>query len=103
MIKSTAFVVSASTNPFHFHHYDMRNNVIYVNGFQHPSQPLTMDCSSPFGATRANEPFFSSTGIPHDDRAHMITLKMFTKVFCILGFDITPDIESNEGHISLPR
>jgi len=35
----------------------------------------------PFGATRANETLFSITGIHHDDRAHMITLKMFTKVF----------------------
>jgi len=46
MVKNSAFVVSANTNPFHSHHYDMINNVMYVNGFQHPSQPLTMDCSS---------------------------------------------------------
>jgi hypothetical protein len=32
MVKNTAFVVSASTNPFHFHHYDMTNLVLYVNG-----------------------------------------------------------------------
>jgi hypothetical protein len=50
--QNTAFVDSAGTKPFNFHHYDMTNLVFYVNGVQHPSEPLTMDCSSPFGATR---------------------------------------------------
>jgi hypothetical protein len=44
----TAFFGSASTNPFHFHYYDMTNLVLYVNGVQHRAEPLTMDCSSPF-------------------------------------------------------
>jgi len=81
----------------------MTNLLLYVNGVQHPSEPLTMDCSSPFGATRAYETLFSSTGIHHDDRAHMITLEMFTKGFYILGFDLTPDRVADEEHISLPR
>jgi len=85
LVKNAAFVVSASTNPFHFHHYDMTNLVLYVNGIQHPSEPLTMDCSSPFGATRAYETLFSSTGIHDDDRAHMITREMFTKFFTYKG------------------
>ena len=33
----------------------------------------------------------------------MITLKMFTKGYYILGFDRTPDREAEEEHISLPR
>ena len=32
----------------------------------------------------------------------MITLEMFTKGFYILGFDLTPDREAGEEHISLP-
>jgi hypothetical protein len=90
LVKSTAFVGSASTNPYHFQHYDMTNLVLYVKGVQLPSEPLTIDCSSPFGAIRAYEILFSSTGIHHDDRAHMITLEKFTKGFYILGFDLTP-------------
>jgi hypothetical protein len=62
-----------------------------------------MNCSSPFGATRAYKTLFSSTGIHHDDRAHMITLEMFTKGFYILEFDLTPDREADDEHISLPR
>ena len=46
---------------------------------------------------------FSRTGIHHDDRAHMITLEMFTKGYYILGVDLTPDREADEEHISLPR
>jgi len=102
-VKNAAFVGSARTNPFLFHQYGMRNLVLYVNGVQHHSQPLTMNCSSPFIATRAYETLFSSTGIHHDDHAHMITLEMFTKGFYILGFDLTPDREVDEEHISLPR
>jgi len=73
-VKNTAFVGSASTNPFNFHHYDMKNLVLFVNGVQNASESLTMDWSSPFGATRAYETLFSSTGTHRDDRGHMITL-----------------------------
>jgi hypothetical protein len=57
LFKNTAFVGSVSTNPFHFQHY-MTHFVLYVNGVQHPSEPLTMECSSPFRATRAYETLF---------------------------------------------
>ena len=80
----------------------MTNLVLYVNAVQHPSEPLTMDCSSPFGATRVYETLFSSTGI-HDDRAHMITLDLFTKGFFVLGFDLTADRKVDEEHVCLPR
>jgi hypothetical protein len=33
----------------------------------------------------------------------MITLEMFTKGLYVLGFDLTPDKEAEEEHISLPR
>ena len=101
LVKNAAFGGSVSTNPFH--HYDMTKLVLHLNGVQHPSELLTMDCSSPFGATRAYETLFSSTGVHHDDRAHMITLEMFTKGFYILGFDLTPDRQADEKHIILPR
>jgi hypothetical protein len=103
LVKNSAFVGSTTTNPFHFHYFDMSNFVLYVNCVQHPAEPLTMDCSSPFGATRAYETLFSSTGIHHDDRGHMINLEMFTEGFYILGFDLTRDREADEEHISLPR
>ena len=52
LVKNTAFVGSPSTNPFHFQHYDMTTLTLYVNGVQHPPESLSMDCSTPFGATR---------------------------------------------------
>ena len=57
----------------------MTNLVLYVNGVQHPPEPITMDCSSPFLATWAYKTLFSSTGIHHDDSPNMITLEMYTK------------------------
>jgi hypothetical protein len=100
-VKNVAFVGSASTNPFHFHHY-MSNLVLYVNGVQHPTNPLLWIVLHPLELQELTK-LFSSTGIHHDDRAHMITLEMFTKGFYILGFDLTPDRETDEEHISLPR
>jgi len=97
-VKNTAFVFPASTNPFHFHHYDTTNIVLSLNGVQKPSEPLTIDCSSTIGATRAYETLHSSSGIHHDDCAHMITLEMFTKCFYILGFDVTSDTGADEKH-----
>ena len=102
-VKNTTFLGSASTNRFHFHLYDTTSLVLYVNGVQYPSEPLTLDYSSTYGVTRAYEKLFSSTGIHHGDRAHMITLEIFTKGFCLLGFDLTPDREADEEHINLPR
>jgi hypothetical protein len=95
LVKNAAFFCFTSTDLFHFHHYDMTNLVLSVNGVQHPSGPLTMDCSTPFAATRAYETLFSSTGYHHDARAHMITLEMFAKGYYILGFDLTPDREAD--------
>jgi len=91
MVRNAVFFGSTSTNTFHFHRYDMTNVVLYVNGVQHPSEPLTIDCFLSFETTRACETLFSTTGIHHDDRVHMITLEMFTRDLYLVGFDLTPD------------
>ena len=101
-VRYTAFVSSASTNRFHFRHYDVTSLVLYVNRVQYPSEPLTMDSSLPNGGTKAYETLSSSTGIHHDDQAHTITLRMLTRAFYVLVFDLTPDREADEEHISLP-
>jgi hypothetical protein len=41
-------------------------------------------------------------GTRHRDRAHTVTLEMSTKCFYLSGFDLTPDWEADEEHISLP-
>ena len=58
LVKNTVFFGSASTNPYNFQHYDMTNLVLYVNGVQLPSEPLTKDCSSTFGTTRVTKHYF---------------------------------------------
>jgi len=70
-VKNNPFVVFASTYPFHFHYYNVTKLVLFENGFQNLSEPLTMDCSSTFAVTRVYETIFSSTGVYYDDRAHM--------------------------------
>ena len=60
------------------------------------------NCPSPFEIAMANDKQFSSTGINHDDGAPMITMKLFTKGFYIVGFNFTPDRGNNKQHVSLP-
>jgi hypothetical protein len=102
LVKHAAFVGSASTIPFHFHHY-MTNLVLYVNGVQHSSEPLTMDCSSPLELQELTKHYFQVLVFITMIVLHMITLEMFTNGFYILGFDLTPGREADEEHISLPR
>ncbi len=65
-------------------------------------EPLRMDWSSPYGVIRTYVTFCSTT-IHHDYRSHIITLEIFTRGFYVLGFDLTPDREANEEHISMPH
>jgi len=81
----------------------MTNVVLYINDVPYTPEPLTIDCSPPFGDPWAYETLFTCTGIHHYERAYMITLEMFTKGFYILGFDLTLDREADEVHINLPR
>jgi hypothetical protein len=78
---------------------DMTNFVLYVNGIQHPSEPLKMDCSAPFRASRAYEKLFASTGIHYDYRDQTIALEILTKGFYVLGFDLTHDRDADLEHI----
>ena len=59
----------------------MTNLILYICGVPHPFEQLSTDFSSPFGGTMDYETLFSSTGIHHDDHAHIITLEMLTKGF----------------------
>ena len=61
LVKNTDFLGSASTNAFHFHHYDMTSLVLYVNGVQYPSEPFTMDC---LHLTELQEPTKHSSPVP---------------------------------------
>ena len=58
LVKNAGLVGSASTNPFHFHHYDTRNFVLNVNCVQLAPEHLIIDSFSPFGAIRAYETLF---------------------------------------------
>jgi hypothetical protein len=60
-----------------------------------------MDSSPPQGDTSPCETLFSSIGIHHDDRDHIITLEIFTRDFYVLGFDLKTDRKSVEEHIKL--
>ena len=62
-----------------------------------------MDCSSPFGVTRAYETLFSITSIHRDEHAHLIVLEIFIRDFYVLGFDEKPDRKADKEHTGRPR
>ena len=103
LVKNTAFVSSASTNPFNFQHYDMTSLVFYVNGVQYPPETLTMNTPSPFGTTRAyKNTLFEYRHTSRGPCSYDYPRNVYQGYY-ILGFDLTTDREADEKHISLPR
>jgi len=82
-VKNTTFVGSAISNPFHFHHYDMTNVVLFVKRVQKLSEPLKIDCSSNVVATRAYETLFKYGYPSRRPRSHDYTRNVH-KVFLLI-------------------
>jgi len=97
--KHTAYVVSASTGLFHFQIYNKSRVVCERNSvtFRATHYGLLL---SLWGYQGLRNTLFGYT-THHDDRAHMITIEMFTKVFYILGCDLTPFREAGKHHVSI--
>jgi hypothetical protein len=90
IVKNAAFVGFASTNPFHFHHYDDK----FCAACKWSSVPFRATYNGLLFALWSYQSLRKTiliTGMHHNDRADMITLEMFTKGFYVLGFDLTPD------------
>jgi hypothetical protein len=65
MLKNSDFKGSLNTNPYAFHHFNLNNFVIYVNGRQVPSEGLSLNTANTKTSTMAYLTLFSGLGIHH--------------------------------------
>lgn len=99
MVDNQAYNGKKSMNPFNFHHFNMTDFALLVNGMPYPIQPLRMDFEGG-NIAKAYGTLFTGTGIHHDYKSHQISLEDFQKGFFLLAFDLDPDSRS-EGCLSL--
>lgn len=100
-IKNAAFNGSFDTNPFNFENHGLNSFSIYVDGNQIPSKTLQPSFSNNI-YTSAYHTLFSGTGIHFSNEGNSITKEDFANGYCLLAFDMTPDLSANfNAHWSL--
>jgi hypothetical protein len=68
---------------------------MYVNSRQIPSEGLSLNMGH-------DKTLFEGSGIHHSNSGLQITPTMYINGFCMLVFDLTPDLAASEGHTLNP-
>ena len=89
MVKNTEIVGSATTNPYHFHHFDLSSFVLNVNGIDN-EETSVMGCRT----------LFDCSGIQHSNSGIQVTHDMYINSYFILLLDLKPDLTTSERHTS---
>jgi hypothetical protein len=93
MVKSTDFLGSMDTNPFHLRHYNVTYFAMYANGKQIPSGGLHLNMGHEKTSVMGYRTLFEASGIHHSNAGLQITHDMY-----IAGYDLTPNRGASEGH-----
>lgn len=93
MLSNSSYCGSRDKNPFLFKNFGLQQFVLYVDGKQIPSKPLTLQHSTTEGnlTSRAYNTLFTATGINYFDKGHQITKQLFDTCYFMLAFDLTAD------------
>lgn len=93
-VDNQAFNGSVDLNPFNFKNQGINYLALYVDGVQVPSKALQPDFANNLYVD-AYHTLFSGTGIHFTDTGNCITRKDYPDGFCLLAFDLTPDLSAN--------
>lgn len=100
-VNNTAFNGSLNTNPFNFAHHNINLFSLYVDGQQIPACTLQPSFDTDM-ITSAYNTLFSGTGIHFMNEGNYITKYDYTGGFCLMAFDLTPDLCANsQSHWNL--
>ena len=104
-VLNTAFNGSLDVNPFNFQHFNLNHSVLYVDGNQIPSKPLSPSFaagSSAFVPMYHN--LLTGCGISTGDHGNDISRAEYgANGFVLTAFDLTPDLSANSGVWGLQR
>jgi len=103
MVKNANFVGTIDTNPYKFHHYDIIDFSLFVNGKHYPNEGLSLGMDHEKTSVMGNRTLFEGSGIHHSNAGHQITHDMFVNGYFMLLFYLTPDQGASESHTSHPE
>ncbi|XP_045453451.1 uncharacterized protein F54H12.2-like [Melitaea cinxia] len=102
-VSNAAFNGCLSKNPFNFENYKMNSFCLYIDGQQIPSKALQPSFGNNI-FTATYHTLFSGTGIHFLNEGNGISHDKYSKGYCLLAFDLTPDLSANSSsHWNLIR
>ena len=100
IVDNAAFNGNRERNPFNFHHYNLSEIGVYLDGQQqHALKPIQPD----FGEelfVRAYNTLFSGTGKLNNDEGIAISRKDYDSGYTLYAFDLTADL-GEDDHFNL--
>ena len=90
-VDDDAFSGSLTKNPFNFKHNKINFLVMYMDGKQIPSDPLSPDFTRG-NYVRSFLNLFSATGKMYQDEGNAISFTDFAQGNTLFAFDLTPDL-----------
>lgn len=93
-VDNTAFNGSYSKNPYDFDNYGINLFSLYIDGVQIPSKALQPVFSNNL-FTSTYHTLFSGTGIHFLNEGNGISRNEYSKGYCLMAFDLTPDLSAN--------
>lgn len=93
-VSNAAFNGNVTLNPFNFDNFKLNSFSFYIDGQQVPSKTLQPSFSNN-GYISAYHTLFSGTGIHFLNEGNAITKHEFANGYCLLAFDMTPDLSAN--------
>ena len=88
---------SPKYNPFYFHHFNVTNICLRINGQNYPSQPLKPDFANGI-CMREFRHTIDNIGVQGDNISVGFDYERFQKSKTLFGFDLTPD-QCNGAHL----
>lgn len=109
MIDNDSYNGTRTKNPYNFKHNKIESFSLFVNGVQHPTDPIITDFTNNDICARAYSSLFATCGTLHTSNGNLVTKEKFVSGSFILGFDLTNDSSctsvctsmSNQGTVRL--
>lgn len=105
LVSNKAFNGDFKSNPYNFQNYNVNFFSLYIDGVQIPSKPLQPDYTEGKETSiLAYHTLFSGTGIQFLNMGNSVSRSEFSKGYCLMAFDLTPDLSANAtSHWNLIR
>ena len=103
MVKNADFIGTIDSNSYKFHHYDISDFSLFVNGKKYPNEDLYLGMDHEKTSVMGYRTLFKGSGIHQSNAGHQIRHEMFVNGYFILLFELTPDHGASEAHTSHPE